>query len=407
MRWYLLVLVVAGGVSFWLTYLVLKLATRFRLYPEIRDRDVHSRPTPRLGGVAMFVGVLAAFGIASQVDYFDLVFADSGPIWAILGAALLIVVVGVLDDIFDLDWMIKLAAQIMAGVILAWQGVQILSLPLGDQRTIGSPLMGLVITILAVVLTMNAVNFIDGLDGLVAGVSVIANSVFFVYSYLVNGGDLLLGAPLAQATARNDVFSLASLISITLVGVSAGFLPFNWRPAKIFMGDSGAMLVGLLMATSALALTGQVDAASLGNSQLLPAFIPILLPFAILVLPFLDFSLAVIRRLRAGKSPFAADRLHLHHRLLDMGHGHVMSVFIFYAWTAVISGSTLLLFVLRPYSWALLVLGVGIAGCLVLTFWPMMVRGTHRMRARRRRAKRTTAPTPPPTQRPTAPQEAR
>jgi UDP-GlcNAc:undecaprenyl-phosphate GlcNAc-1-phosphate transferase len=270
-----------------------------------------------------------------------------------------VVALGVADDIWDLDWVTKLAGQIIAALLLAWQGVQIVSLPIGG-RTIGSSGMSLFITVLAVVLVMNAVNFIDGLDGLVAGVAIIANSVFFFYSYM-----------LTKLTSPTDYFNLASLITAVLIGACIGFLPLNWHPAKLFMGDAGSMLVGLLMATSAIAVTGQIDPTPLGRSQLLPAFIPILLPFAILILPLLDFGLAVFRRLRAGKSPFSADRKHLHHRLLDMGHSQLHAVLIFYGWTAVISIGCLLFFVLNPYWLAFVFLGVGVVICTVLTLAPL------------------------------------
>ncbi len=359
MRFYLLVALVSAVVTFGLTWVIYKLSHRYRLYPKIRERDVHTRPTPRLGGIAMFIGVVVAFVVASQISWFRLVFAEPGKVWAILGAALIIVLIGVADDIWDLDWLTKLAGQIIAAGLLAWQGVQIVSLPIGGL-TIGSSGMSLVITILAVVLVMNAINFIDGLDGLVAGVALIANGVFFIYSYL-----------LAQDTSPTDYFNLASLITAVLIGACAGFLPLNFHPAKLFMGDAGALLVGLLMATSAVAVTGQVDPAQLGRSQLFPAFIPILLPFAILVIPLLDFGLAVFRRLRAGKSPFSADRQHLHHRLLDMGHSHLQAVLIFYAWTAVISIGCLLFFVLQPYWLAFVFLGVGLVVCTAVTLSPL------------------------------------
>lgn len=358
--WTLVLMVgVTAVVTFVLSYFVLKFGLKHKLYPEIRERDVHTRPTPRLGGVAMYLGTLAAFLVAWQLPFFHVVFANPGPIWAILGAATLTVVVGVADDLWDLDWTIKLAAQILVASIVAWQGVQILSLPIGGI-TVGSPYMSLIITILAIVLVMNAVNFIDGLDGLVAGVAIIANGVFLVYSYL-----------LARLTSPSNYFNLASLIAAVVVGACLGFLPFNWHRARMFMGDGGSMLVGLLMATSAIAVTGQIDPGELSKSQLLPAFLPIVLPFAILLLPLTDFALAVIRRLKAGKSPFSADRLHLHHRLLDMGHTHLMAVLVFYSWTAVVSVGLLLFFIIQPYWIALVILLVGLALCVLITFFPV------------------------------------
>ncbi len=363
MIFYVLVAVISAAVTYGFAFATWKLGTRFRLYPSIRERDVHSTPTPRLGGVAMFLGIVVAFIVASQVSWFHLVFAKPGQIFAILGAALIIVVIGVADDLWDLDWLTKLAGQIIAAGLLVWQGVQLVTLPIGGGVTVIPPVLGLVLTVVAVVLVMNAVNFIDGLDGLVAGVAIIANGVFFIYSYL-----------LARNVGEAEYFNLASLITAVLVGACVGFLPLNWHPAKLFMGDSGALLVGLLMATSAISVTGQIDPYSIQSGGVLaPALIPILLPIAILIVPLLDFLLAVTRRLRAGKSPFSADRKHLHHRLLDMGHTHFQSVLIIYGWTAVLSGGCLL-FLFLPAIWVLVILVVGVIICALVTFAPMMSR---------------------------------
>jgi UDP-GlcNAc:undecaprenyl-phosphate GlcNAc-1-phosphate transferase len=307
----------------------------------------------------MFFGVMVALLIASAIPFFRVVFANPSAVLAIAGAAFLIVLVGVADDIWDLDWTIKLAAQLLVAALVAWQGVQILSLPIGGL-TVGSPYMSLAITILTIVLVMNAVNFIDGLDGLVAGVSLIANGVFLIYSYL-----------LARETSPSNYFNLASLLAAVLVGACAGFLPFNWHRARLFMGDAGSMLVGLLMATSAIAVTGQIDPSSLARSELLPAFLPVVLPFAILLLPIADFTLAVLRRVSAGKSPFTADRKHLHHRLLDMGHSHLHAVLILYSWTATVSVGMLLFFVIKPYWIAAVILLAGLAACTVVTLLPL------------------------------------
>ncbi|MCX6494655.1 MAG: MraY family glycosyltransferase [Actinobacteria bacterium] len=355
----MLMAVVSGAVTFGLSWLILRLSRKYRLYPAIRERDVHTRPTPRLGGIAMFFGVMVALLIASAIPFFRVVFANPSAVLAIAGAAFLIVLVGVADDIWDLDWTIKLAAQLLVAALVAWQGVQILSLPIGGL-TVGSPYMSLTITILTIVLVMNAVNFIDGLDGLVAGVSLIANGVFLIYSYL-----------LARETSPSNYFNLASLLAAVLVGACAGFLPFNWHRARLFMGDAGSMLVGLLMATSAIAVTGQIDPSSLARSELLPAFLPVVLPFAILLLPIADFTLAVLRRVSAGKSPFTADRKHLHHRLLDMGHSHLHAVLILYSWTATVSVGMLLFFVIKPYWIAAVILLAGLAACTVVTLLPL------------------------------------
>jgi UDP-GlcNAc:undecaprenyl-phosphate GlcNAc-1-phosphate transferase len=367
----------AAVVTFGLSLLIWRLSTKYRLYPAIRARDVHTNPTPRLGGIAMFLGVVVAMAVASQFPEFSLVFSEPTQVLAVLGAALLIVLVGVADDILDLDWTIKLAVQILAAVLLAWGGVQLFTLPVGGI-TILSSLQSLSLTVFAVVLVMNAINFIDGLDGLVAGVALIANGVFFIYVYLL------------QQTERFDYFNLASLLTVVLAGACFGFLFLNWHPAKLFMGDSGALLVGLLMATSSISVTGGIDPLQIENqeitrSSLLPALIPVILPVAILIVPLLDFGLAVFRRLRAGKSPFSADRLHLHHRLLDMGHSHFHAVLIFYAWTTVVAvGCLLPMFV--HWGWALIFIGVGLGICVVVTLLPLT----------RRKAAETAAQSAPP-----------
>jgi UDP-GlcNAc:undecaprenyl-phosphate/decaprenyl-phosphate GlcNAc-1-phosphate transferase len=367
---YLFIVLFTAIVTVALAWAVWRLSTKYKLYPGIRERDVHKTPTPRLGGVAMFIGVVAAFAVSSQHPFFSLLWVDPVPMFAVLGATLLIVLVGVADDLWDLDWMIKLGAQFLAAGLIAWFGqLQIYSLPLGSLF-IGSSWVSFAITVLSIVIVMNAVNFIDGLDGLVAGVCLIANGVFFAYSYL-----------LLRDTGSSTYFTLASFIAAVLIGACIGFLPLNWSPAKLFMGDAGALMLGLLMAVSAISITGALDPAvldpeQLGRSQLLGAFIPILLPVIVVLLPLLDFGLAVIRRMRAGKSPFSPDRKHLHHRMLDMGHTDRDAVLIFYAWTAIVSLAFLLMYVGTQSSWpgdyliGVAFAVVGVAACLVVTLRP-------------------------------------
>lgn len=310
----------------------------------------------------MFIGIVVAFVAASFIPQLGLVFAEPGKVLGLLAAALIIVLIGVADDLWDLDWLTKLAGQIIAAGILAWQGIQLATLPIGGQ-TILSPYISLSITVLAVVLVMNAINFIDGLDGLVAGVALIANGVFFVYVYIL------------QARAQTEYFNLASLTTAVLIGACIGFLPLNFHPAKLFMGDAGALLVGLLMASSAISVTGEVDPLLISqpdvfNAYFLAAYIPILLPFAVLVVPLLDFGMAVVRRLRAGKSPFTADRKHLHHRLLDMGHSHLHAVLLFYGWTLVVSVGCLG-YMFLPWYLPTLFIAVGLAICTIITLAPL------------------------------------
>lgn len=361
---YVFTILLTALVTFVLAWAVWRVSLKYRLYPGIRERDVHKTPTPRLGGVAMFLGIVVAIGASAPNPYFSIFWADPVPILSILAATLLIVLVGVADDLWDLDWMIKLGAQFLAAGIIAWFGeLQIYSLPIGGL-TVGSSWVSFTLTVFSIVIVMNAVNFIDGLDGLVAGVCLIANSVFFAYSYM-----------LVRDTGSSTYFNLASFLAAVLVGACLGFLPMNWNPAKLFMGDSGALMLGLLMATSAIAITGSLDPAVLdpdeiGRSDLLGAFIPILLPIAVVMLPLLDFGLAVIRRMGAGKSPFSPDRKHLHHRMLDMGHSDRSAVLIFYAWTAVISLAVLLMFILEPYAIGVGFGVIGVIACLIVTLFP-------------------------------------
>jgi UDP-GlcNAc:undecaprenyl-phosphate GlcNAc-1-phosphate transferase len=271
----------------------------------------------------------------------------------------------------------KLAGQFIAAGVLAFGGTQIAAIPFG-AILLFSPFQSLVLTVFVVVLVMNAVNFVDGLDGLVAGVAIIANGTFFVFTYL-------------QQSANNlSYFNIAALIAAVLIGICVGFLPLNFHPAKMFMGDAGALLVGLLMAVSAINVTGrfdpgQVEAGRIDHSILIVAYIPVLLPFAILVIPLLDFGLAVLRRLRAGKSPFSADRKHLHHRLLDMGHTHLHAVLIFYAWTLVASVG-LLMFLFVPPWWAVTFIGIGFIVTTAFTLAPLSRRKRSEAAAQRTEA---------------------
>lgn len=371
MKYYVFTVILTAAATLALTAIVWRVGMRYKIYPAVRERDVHTTPKPRIGGVAMFLGVLTAFALSSQVPYFAIIWTDPEMIWSILGAATLIVVVGVADDLWDLDWMIKLGAQFLAaGIVVGLGGVQIFFIPLGGQIVFSS-WVSFALSVFAIVIVMNAVNFIDGLDGLVAGVALISNVVFFVYTYLV-----------ARDQGLSSYSSLSSFIAVALIGVCIGFLPLNWNPSKLFMGDSGALLIGLLMASSAIVFTGNLPPGLLGDndvfgrSQLLGAFIPILLPVVVVLLPLLDFGMAVIRRMGHGKSPFSPDRKHLHHRMLDMGHSDRDAVLVFLSWTAVISIGVLLMYIGTTQGWTggywggVGYLLLGAAACVAVTLLP-------------------------------------
>ena len=361
MRAYLLVALITAMITFASTWGVRLVAKRYGIHPAIRERDVHKSPIPRIGGLAMFLGLVAGLYAAGSFGWFESLFFDPAPILAILGAGGLIVLVGLLDDLIELDWTAKMGGQMAAAWILASSGIQIVSLPIGGL-TVGSFGVSLAVTVFVVVLVMNAVNFIDGLDGLAAGVVGIGTFAFFIYSYV-----------LSQQTSPTNYFSIAGLISALILGMVVGFLPHNFRPAKIFMGDSGAMLLGLLMATSAISVTGSIDPATVTRSDLLPALIPLALPVFILILPLLDLLLAVVRRLRRGQSPFAPDKEHLHHQLQDLGHSHQGAVLVFYHWTALVS-TTLLLFFWLETPPVMVLFGVWLILALLHTYWPVFKR---------------------------------
>lgn len=357
MRVYLTLLVVAALVTYVATPLMRAVAARFGAVSAVRERDVHSVPTPRLGGVAIYLGIVAAIGVASAVPFLAPVFQASGAAWAVVAGGGLVCLLGVLDDMYDLDWMAKLAGQLFAAWIVAAGGVQLVTLPIAGL-TIASGAVSLAVTMLVVVVTINAVNFVDGLDGLAAGIIAIGGSAFFIYTYVLQRG-----------ASSGDYSSLATLILAGLVGACIGFLPHNSHPARIFMGDSGSMVLGLTMAAASLVVTGQIDPEIVGERQRLPAFFPIILPMMVVAIPLLDMMFAIIRRTLRGESPWSPDSHHLHHRLLRFGHSHRWAVAILYTWTAVFSFGTIALMFMRG-RYAALLMAMGVVVAAILTFSP-------------------------------------
>jgi UDP-GlcNAc:undecaprenyl-phosphate GlcNAc-1-phosphate transferase len=359
-RAYVYVMFVAAAVTFLVTPLVRRIARRIGAITPVRDRDVHTVPIPRMGGTAMLAGFAVALLAASHMRFLNPVFGTGGAPWGVLLGATAVCALGVADDLWSLDAITKLAGQAIAAGLMAWKGVQFVTLPIAGL-TIVSPGTLVVLTVVAVIVTINAVNFVDGLDGLAAGIVMIAGSAFFVYSYL-----------LARRSSATDYSSLATLITAALVGCCLGFLPHNFNPARIFMGDSGSMLIGLLLAAPTIAITGSVDPTVASQVQFVPAFFPILLPIAVLALPFIDLLLAVIRRTRAGQAPWHPDKSHLHHRLLRLGHSHARAVLILYAWTATLAfGAALTAFNLVA---ALVIVGVCALVALGFTLGPLRYR---------------------------------
>jgi UDP-GlcNAc:undecaprenyl-phosphate GlcNAc-1-phosphate transferase len=324
---YLLVACVAAAVTFLLTPVARRIAIRSKAVALPRDRDVHAVATPRMGGVALFAGFSLALFVASRLPSLHRSF-ENGPdmLWVVLSAAI-ICVVGILDDKYELDSLTKLAGQVLAcGLMVTLGGVQLALIPLGDSTVSLGRDLAIPVTILLAVVTINAMNFIDGLDGLAAGVTVIAATAFFVFSY-----------HLAQ-DGFTDVTASPTLLAAALAGACAGFLPHNFWPARIFMGDSGSMVVGLVLSAAATSATTSADPQAFnGALGSLPLALPLLIPLAVLALPFVDLLLAVVRRVAKGRSPFAPDKQHLHHRLLELGHSHRRAVLLLYFWSALLA----------------------------------------------------------------------
>ncbi len=322
MKVYILLLLIAMGVTLLVTPVVRWACLRWGIVPELRSRDIQTTPIPRLGGIAMTVGLVVTLLIASRIPYMAPLYTTSVP-WAVMAAAGGMTVLGVVDDVIELDWMTKLSGQLLIAGAMAFAGVQLVSFPIFGV-TIGSSRLSLIVTVLLVVGIVNAVNFIDGLDGLAAGMIAIGAGAFFVYSYLLSR---IMGAASYATTA--------SLIVIALVGVCAGFLWFNFHPSSIMMGG-GAETLGLVLAAAGIIVTGQIDPAVLGPQQVLVSVLPIILPLAVIFMPILDLIVTSIRRIRRGRSPFKADRSHFHDRLILRGHSHRGVVAILWMWTALV-----------------------------------------------------------------------
>ncbi|MDR1265082.1 MAG: undecaprenyl/decaprenyl-phosphate alpha-N-acetylglucosaminyl 1-phosphate transferase [Propionibacteriaceae bacterium] len=360
MREYLLVLLTGLAVTFVLAPAGRSLALRLGAVARPRGRDVHQLAVPYFGGLAMFGGVAAAFLLASRLPFlsrYDYVSRES---WAILGGAAVICLVGVLDDLFDLSPLLKAAGQVLAAGVTVLGGVRLLWIPWPGMIISLERTTSILVTVFVVFLVANAINFIDGLDGLAAGVVAIGAGAFFIYAYR-----LTVAENLVRATT-------ASLVTVAICGVCLGYLPHNFHPAKMFMGDSGSMLLGLLMATSAISLTGQLDLDpyNLAHDSLGTALMPLILPLAVLALPLIDLALAFVRRTARREWWFKADKSHLHHRLIQMGHSHIGAVWLMYAWSALVAFGLLGLG-LWP-SWGMVVVVVVVlVGVAAVTLWPL------------------------------------
>ncbi|MEU5693614.1 MraY family glycosyltransferase [Actinosynnema sp. NPDC020468] len=333
-REYLLVALTAAVVTFLLVGLVRALAFRIGAVAYPRQRDVHVKPMPRMGGLAMYGGVLGGMLLAHQLPVLRSAFDFSDDPYAVIVGGGVIVLVGVLDDRFELDSLTKLAGQVTSAGILVLFGLQwlVFWVPWGDQGSGTGSLLsldqnqGALLSVLLAVTMINAMNFVDGLDGLAAGIGLIAAAATCAFSIGLlanNGGDVGAYPP--------------ALIAATLAGACLGFLPHNFNPARIFMGDSGSMLIGLMLAAATTSASGKLNYESLQATDVLGLLSPLVVVAAVLFVPLLDLVMAVIRRTRRGESPFSADKMHLHHRLLEIGHSQRRAVLLIYLWAGVLA----------------------------------------------------------------------
>ena len=332
LNWYGILLVVAALSAWILTFPARRIAVQIGYVAQPDDRKVHQRVTPEAGGVAMFVAMLVTWAVAASIPALSPLFRNNSeePLGLLLGAAA-IFVVGIIDDFRDMSAPAKVAGQVLAATILYFMGVTWFQfkVPLAGLVQL-SPEWTPLLTALWVIAITNAVNLIDGLDGLAAGVVAIASGALAVYGlHLQHLGNL-------------PPDNIGPLIAVVTCGICLGFLPHNFHPAKIFMGDAGAMLLGLLMAASTMLIggrsTGAVGGVAARSGQTYFFFAPLFIPFFILGVPIVDMAFAFVRR-TANRTGFSTpDKNHLHHRLLRLGHGHRRSVLILWTWTILLSG---------------------------------------------------------------------
>jgi UDP-GlcNAc:undecaprenyl-phosphate/decaprenyl-phosphate GlcNAc-1-phosphate transferase len=345
---YLIVFLVAAGTTFGLTPLVRRLAIRMGAIDLPSERKIHPVATPTMGGLAMWAGFVVAIGVSRFLPAFEpLNVASAEPIAAVVTCTLM-TALGAIDDKRGTSALAKLTAQIFIAGILVLLGVQLAYFVLpGEWVAVLGTDEAVPLTILWVLAAANAINLIDGLDGLAAGMVALAAATFFVYVVRV-------GEPSTTA-------SVAALLSVITVGICVGFLPWNFHPARIFMGDTGSMLLGMLVAIATIAGVG-MDPVPPSRGEVAVIALPMLVPLLVLGIPFLDVLLAIVRRTRKGLGIAHADKEHIFHHLLDIGHGHRQAVLLMYLWSALVCGSALAIGVIDGR----LVVTAIVAGALVL-----------------------------------------
>ena len=333
-RDHLVVLAVVAAVTLALTPLVRAVAVRRGALVAPDERRVHLHPTASVGGVAMWAGVVAGFVAASQLTEFESVFDTPTIPVGIVVAATISCFVGWLDEVRKVHGTgvsapAKTAGLVLAGSVLSLAGVSTVffRVPFLGNFSL-SPDLSAFITVVWVVGMANALNLIDGLDGLAAGITAIASGAFLVYGLRLEEVGVLPPG------------NVGPLVAVVVLGACLGFLPWNVHPARIFMGDCGALMLGVLMAASTMSVGGSTDADYSGQSFFFLA--PLFIPLVILGVPILDTAFAIVRRATRRAGVATADKEHLHHRLLRLGHGHRRAVLILWAWTALLSMAVLI-----------------------------------------------------------------
>jgi UDP-GlcNAc:undecaprenyl-phosphate/decaprenyl-phosphate GlcNAc-1-phosphate transferase len=329
-RGYLAVAGAAFLASFLSMPLLRVLSFKLNIVDQPDDRKVHPRPTAVLGGVGILAGVLAGMAAAWLSPEFTPVFETIAPPLGVVLAAIAIYMVGQLDDLRDVSAPAKMAGIVLAGSILSIAGVSILffRVPFSGLFSL-SPDLSALVTVLWVAGLANAINFIDGLDGLAAGIVAIGAGAFLLYTERLQDLGII------------EAGNVGPLIAACVLGTCLGYLPWNFHPAKIFMGDAGALQLGLLMAAATIAVGGNTPPDVAFSGQTYFFFAPLFLPLVILGVPILDTAWAIIRRASKGGGVSIADKGHLHHRLMNLGHGQRRTVVILWAWTALLSALVL------------------------------------------------------------------
>jgi UDP-GlcNAc:undecaprenyl-phosphate GlcNAc-1-phosphate transferase len=347
---------VAAGVTFVVTPVVASVSVARGWVAPPNERSVHTVPIPHAGGLAMLIGLVVALGVAAMTDSFREVFTDSREPIGVLVAAIVVYATGFLDDSRDLPPPAKVTGIVIAALVLVWFGATMFyfRVPFLDVFLLSGDWQP-VITVLWLLGMTQAINLIDGLDGLAAGIVAIAAAAFFLYAFRL--GDLeLLSRP-----------NLGPLLAVVTAGVAVGFLPFNFNPARIFMGDGGAFLLGLLLAVSTSMVGGRADPGTqdfVGQTFFFLA--PLVIPLLILGVPILDTLFAIVRRASKRQAIDVADKGHLHHRLMNLGHGHRRSVLILWTWTLLLSAFVLYP-VLSSKNPTYLPFGIGALGIVLFT----------------------------------------